>query len=103
MMLEQQIQDHLTFIYGVETAAPVFEQLQARLAEFRQQHPELRQATDPSKRLSEADSILITYGDQVQEPGKPPLQSLAELLDDYLKGVISSIPSFARPLTPANG
>ena len=71
MTLEEQIQDHLTFIYGPEIAATVFEQLQARLAEFRRQRPELGQAIEPDKRLSEADSILITYGDQVQEPGKP--------------------------------
>jgi glucosylglycerate phosphorylase len=91
MTLEQQIQDHLIFIYGAETAATIFEQLQGRLAEFRRQHPELGQAVDLNARLSEADSILITYGDQMQEAGKPALQSLAELLDNYLKGVISTV------------
>jgi sucrose phosphorylase len=91
MNLEKQIQDHLTFIYGPETATTVFEPLQTRLANFRRQHPELSQPAAPAKRLTEADSILITYGDQVQEPGKPTLASLAEVLDRYLKGLVSSI------------
>ena len=30
--------------------------------------------------LTERDVVLITYGDQVTEPGKPPLRSLAEFL-----------------------
>ncbi len=45
----------------------------------------------PDSSLSERDSILITYGDQVREPGSPPLQTLAEFCNLYLKGVISGI------------
>lgn len=41
--------------------------------------------------MTQADSILITYGDQIQEPDKPPLRSLAEVLEANLKGVISSV------------
>lgn len=91
MTLEKQIQDHLSFIYGAETAATVFQQLQARLAGFRREHPELAQPVARGECVTEADSILITYGDQVREPGRPPLQSLAEVLDWYVKGVISSV------------
>ncbi|HXV41591.1 MAG TPA: alpha-amylase family glycosyl hydrolase [Anaerolineae bacterium] len=91
MNLEKQIQSHLTFIYGPETAARVFESLQTRLANFRCQHPELSQPLAPAQRLTEADSILITYGDQVQEPGKPTLYSLAEILDKYLKSLVSTV------------
>ncbi len=91
MKLEQQIQEHLAFIYGSEMAGSVFEQLQARLADFRRQHPELGRPIAPSERITEKDSILITYGDQVQEPDKPNLQNLAEVLDKYLQGVISSV------------
>jgi glucosylglycerate phosphorylase len=91
MNLEKQIQDHLTFIYGLETAASVFEALQTRLANFRRQHPELSQPVTPDKRLTEADAILITYGDQVQEPGKPTLHSLDEMLNKYLKGIVSTV------------
>ena len=91
MTLDKQIQAHLTFIYGPETGATVFEQLQARLDDFRRQYPGLSRAVAPAERVTEADSILITYGDQIQEPDKPTLQSLAEVLEAYLKGIISSV------------
>jgi sucrose phosphorylase len=91
MTLEKQIQDHLTFIYSPETAASVWAQLQPHLADFRRQHPELGQPVALSERVTEADSILIIYADQVQEPDKPSLHSLAEVLNRYLKGVISSV------------
>ncbi|QSZ42674.1 sugar phosphorylase [Sulfurimonas aquatica] len=41
--------------------------------------------------LSEEDTILITYGDQVQLPYEPPLQTLNKFLDNYLKGIINSV------------
>jgi sucrose phosphorylase len=89
--LEQEIREHLAFIYGAEAAEPVFEQIQKRLVDFRRQQPQLGKAMKPSERVTEADSILITYGDQIQEPNRPPLQSLAEVLEAQLKGVISSV------------
>lgn len=91
MTLEKQILDHLIFIYGLERASSVFEQLQTRLTDFRRQHPELSQSIAPAERVTEKDSILITYGNQIQEPDKPTLQSLAEVLPKYLKGIISSV------------
>jgi sucrose phosphorylase len=89
--LEKQIRDHLDLIYGAEKTGPVFEQLWRRLAEFRREQPELGRAIEPGERVTEADAILITYGDQVQEPGKPALRSLAEVLEAHLKGVVSSV------------
>ncbi|MBN1220457.1 MAG: sugar phosphorylase [Anaerolineae bacterium] len=91
MMLSTQIQEHLNFIYGSQTGKTVFEKLWPQLEKFGQQHPQLATPTDPSQRVTEADSILITYGDQIQEPGKPTLQSLGEFMATYLKGVISSV------------
>jgi glycosidase len=91
MTLDEQIQEHLTFIYEAETAATISTQLLVRLANFRQQYPELGQPVPPSERVTEADAVLITYGDQVQEPGKPTLQTLAEVLETYLKGIVSSV------------
>ena len=84
MTLTEQIQAHLTFIYGPATAAAIFPKLQARLETFRQQHPHLAVPVDPNRRLTAADAILITYGDQVQEPGSPTLRSLGEFLQTHL-------------------
>ncbi len=91
MSPEQQILDHLTFVYGAEVAPDIAQRLKIRLNVFRQQHPELEQAVSPNERVTEADSILITYGDQIQEPDKPPLQSLTDIFSDHLKGSINSV------------
>jgi len=91
MTLAQEIREHLDFIYEPETAAEVIEQLWPRLESFQQHRPDLVTPIDPNKHVTQADSILITYGDQIQEPGKPTLQSLAEFMAARLKGTISSV------------
>ena len=91
MSLTQQIRDHLNFVYNMQSAAYLLEQIQQRIEAFRQAHPELGRATPPAERLTQHDAILITYGDQVNEPNKPALQSLADYLNTYLKGVVSSV------------
>ncbi|HEY85982.1 MAG TPA: sugar phosphorylase, partial [Chloroflexi bacterium] len=40
---------------------------------------------------TQADAILITYGDQIQAPDRPALQVLAETLNNHLQGVINSV------------
>jgi sucrose phosphorylase len=90
MTFDNQLQGHLNFIYGPETAGPVLARLTTRLAEFARHYP-AADPPPPAQRVTQADSILITYGDQMQEPGKPALQSLAEFLEARLKGVISSV------------
>lgn len=89
--IEQDILDHLTFVYGPDSAGTVLAKLKKRLADFQKDHPDLAQPLAPNDRVTEADSILITYGDQIQEPDKAPLRSLAEVLDRHLQGVISSV------------
>jgi glucosylglycerate phosphorylase len=41
--------------------------------------------------LTERDSILITYGDQLQSPGEKPLQTLGTFCNQYLQGVVNGI------------
>jgi sucrose phosphorylase len=94
MTPEDHIVDHLTVLYGAERAPALLERLRAILAQFRRRNPQLS-ATEgeytPCERLTEKDVILITYGDQVAEPGKPPLQTLAEVLEETIKGVITGV------------
>jgi sucrose phosphorylase len=79
-IIERQIIDHLTFLYGAERAPCLWERLSAMLVDFACRHPELREnVPPPAERLTERDVILITYGDQVTEPGKPPLRALSEV------------------------
>ena len=49
----------------------------ARLASFRAEHPQLSNQGRDELPFSERDVVLITYGDQIQEPGVAPLRYVA--------------------------
>ena len=90
--LRECIQDHLVFLYGQETGALYLDKLRQTLGLFLQRVPDLPSAgAPPGERLTQADAILITYGDQVTEPSKPPLQTLSEFVSERLKGVLSGV------------
>ena len=79
--------DHLIALYGGQTGRSAFERLQQLLARYQGALP--LPVHPPG--LSERDALLITYGDQVRQPGVPPLQSVAELCEQRLVGLISTI------------
>ncbi|HEX6269507.1 MAG TPA: sugar phosphorylase [Anaerolineales bacterium] len=76
---------HLTFLYGAEKAPQLFDRLQRIMADYRMRIPA------SSGELTERDSILITYGDQVQRPGEEPLQTLSTFCNRYLDGVVNGV------------
>jgi sucrose phosphorylase len=88
---ENRILDHLRFLYTGKEAKDTWQRLEARLSEFQAAHPQLQARTPPGERLTERDAILITYGDQVSEPDKPPLETLAEVLATYAGDIISGV------------
>lgn len=45
----------------------------------------------PEHPWSEKDSLLITYGGTLQQPGEKALHTLQHFLHDYLRGVISAV------------
>jgi sucrose phosphorylase len=73
-------------LYGDELAPVVHQRLRELIHRYRGQIPQPENSS-----LTERDSLLITYGDQVQENGKPPLQTLAEFCETHLRGVVSGI------------
>ncbi|MCE5208406.1 MAG: sugar phosphorylase, partial [Chloroflexi bacterium] len=77
---------YLNRIYGRETAAQIIPRLQNLVKSWRGRIP---RPSDPA--LSEKDAILITYGDQVQQPGVPHLQTLAEFSEAHLRQVVSGM------------
>jgi glucosylglycerate phosphorylase len=84
------ILDHLTYLYGQAAGQAAFERLHNIIERYR------RQISSPEDgsggyRLSERDSILITYGDQVREPGQAPLHTLGDFCQRHLLGQISGI------------
>ena len=80
-----ELLSHLIFLYGADKAPQLLERLQRIIAGYRMR---VRARDDE---LTERDSILITYGDQLQSAGEKPLQTLAAFCNQYLKGVVSGI------------
>ncbi|HXF85695.1 MAG TPA: sugar phosphorylase [Anaerolineales bacterium] len=77
---------YLATLYGSERAAVLGARLQELLNRYRGRIPQPAHSS-----LSEHDALLITYGDQIRENDKPPLQTLAEFCESYLRGVVSGI------------
>ncbi len=80
----------LEAIYGQPAGAAITTRLLAMLDAFVARRPPAR-PRPPAERLTENDVILITYGDQVREPGRPPLQTLGETLDTTFASVVSGV------------
>ena len=82
--------DHLSFLYGADRAITVWNELEAILLRFWERNPGLAYVSGQGH-LSERDTILITYGDQFREPGRPPLQTLHEILAQSLGSPVSGV------------
>lgn len=76
----------LTLLYGTQA-----EETLARIDQLASEYADLR--TRPSRELWNQQSVmLITYGDQIREPGKAALEAQRQFLIDYrLDDVISGI------------
>lgn len=73
-------------IYKTEAARQTEQRLLDLISKYRGKIPK------PSDmNLSERDSLLITYGDQVQEEGRAHLQTLAEFCEAHLKGIVRGV------------
>jgi glucosylglycerate phosphorylase len=85
------IRNLLTHLYGQEAGQTAFERLLQIVEKYRPQISPPQSRADNQPRLTERDSILITYGDQVQEPRQAPLRTLSEFCRRYLRDRVSSI------------
>ncbi|MBN1149393.1 MAG: hypothetical protein JXA78_19180 [Anaerolineales bacterium] len=90
MSPEERIKEHLAFLYGERQAERVFDRLQGIMRKYANlisptQHAQV------VRELSECDAILITYGDQIYEQARLPLQTLNQFLMDHLHGVINAV------------
>jgi len=78
----------LTQLYGKPAASTLLESLQARLDTF---PVILLSPVARDGQLNHKDVMLITYGDQVTEPGNAPLTSLADFCEEYLHDLVNCI------------
>jgi glucosylglycerate phosphorylase len=85
-MLQSFYAAQLAILYGEAKALQVLPRLLEVLHHYRGRIP-----TPAEPALTERDSILITYADQLFAPEQPPLQTLAEFCRIYLDGVVSTI------------
>lgn len=76
---------HLTFLYGEDNASSLLDRVESILSDHR------ARLTLRDGGLSQRDSLLILYGDQVQEPNAKPLQTLKKFCDNYLTDIVSGI------------
>jgi glucosylglycerate phosphorylase len=88
---EDRIRRQLNFIFGEPQAPHTWEKLASMLDAFRRRNPALSRDRSAEEDLDEGEVVLITYGDQVRENGRPPLQTLADFLDKHVKNVISTV------------
>ncbi len=84
-MASSEILTHLFFLYGEDEAAQLLDRVQKLLDAYR---PRIQMRDGE---LAERDSILITYGDQVQSQNENPLQTLARFCKQYLTHNIGGI------------
>ncbi len=76
----------LTELYGAEHATEIHDRLLKLIERYRGRIP---RPADPA--LTEKDSLLITYGDQVCETKKAHFQSLSEFCEVHLRGVVGGV------------
>jgi glucosylglycerate phosphorylase len=88
--LEKKLYDHIAFIYGQDRAAAIHQRLLNQLNQFNALFPRQSQPSR-NNRVTERDSVLITYGDMIQHNGTRPLQTLGEFLQNYLAELISTV------------
>jgi len=82
---KHSIHERMELIYGKSIAQEAISQLSELIHKYRQH------IKSEPYHLSEKDTILITYGDQVQRLHETPLESLYDFLDVTLKGSINSV------------
>lgn len=91
----RRILDILTVIYGQHRAEACYPEIERVMRVYDAHGTDAlraaRAAYDPRQRFSEKDVILITYGDLLTSPGRPPLQVLADFLHRYMRDSINSV------------
>lgn len=84
--MKAQIDQHLITLYGEKVGSQVAGKLSSLL---KTELP--RREAAGAIRLSQSDALLITYADQVREPGRAPLQTLADFCSQHLRGLLSGV------------
>jgi glucosylglycerate phosphorylase len=79
------IKERLEILYSKDDAPKAYEGVKKLIKKYK------ARIDSSVYHLSEKDTILITYGDQLQCINEAPLETLKNFLDNHLKGVINSV------------
>ena len=88
--LQDNILEHLIFLYGTDEASEVASRLMTILGDFMQRNPHLAQRKEDAQ-LTQRDAVLITYGDQFHEQDISPLESLRRVLIETFQRIVSAV------------
>ena len=87
--------DILTVMYGPDRAQQTYPELERLMRVYHAHKPAVLVEGDAAftaaERFSERDVVLITYGDLLTSPGKPPLEVLGAFLRRFMKGAINTV------------
>lgn len=84
--LSTRLREHLTFLYGPDAGAATAVRVERLIADYQPRLPPPQTAA-----LSERDSVLITYGDMVQDESQAPLCTLADFLHAHVADTVSTV------------
>lgn len=85
--MKPKILQYLVKLYGAEAADACV----VKLASLISSGSQPRLSRKSGFNLSEQDALLITYADQVSEPDRAPLQTLADFSQQHLRGLMSGL------------
>jgi glucosylglycerate phosphorylase len=87
--VRRRVRAHLQTLYPPKQAVVAGDRLIAILEDFAAHHPHAGRSGRPI--FDETDVVLITYADQIIEPGVPPLRTLHEFLRQRVQSVVTGV------------
>lgn len=84
-----RLRGHLQRLYPAGAVTPVLDRLWDAAERFRSTHARLEARS--GHLFDETDVWLIAYGDQVREPGEPPLATLRQFLEARVGGAVRGL------------
>ncbi len=90
ILMQESIRDHLEFLYGEPIAQAALPRLEALMEKYAAMETGQRQMVE-GLALNQRDVVLITYGDQVREENRMPLETLNQFLARHVHGLINTV------------
>ncbi len=89
-LAKQKLNEHLEFLYSKNRVLSLSKRILAMLNKHLESLS-YSQFDGQAKKFDEKESILITYGDIIQDTSRPALQNLRMFLDSYLADQVNAV------------